>query len=89
VVLKSRHDLHKKYDHRACIVAKKERQDGNILPNSFPINFRTFARSAPCCFCPLTIGLSVLLLAFVALPASLIPAIRASRLDPMKAVREE
>src|SRR6185295_18653140 len=34
---------------------------------------------------PLTIGLSVLLLVLVALPASLIPAIRASRLDPMKA----
>jgi ABC-type antimicrobial peptide transport system permease subunit len=38
---------------------------------------------------PLTIGLSVLLIALVALPASLIPAIRASRLDPMKALREE
>src|SRR5260370_5694318 len=38
---------------------------------------------------PLTIGLSVLLLALVALPASLIPAIRASRLDPMKTLREE
>jgi putative ABC transport system permease protein len=38
---------------------------------------------------PATIALSVLLLAFVALPASLIPAIRAARLDPMKALREE
>ena len=38
---------------------------------------------------PVTIVLSVLLLALVALPASLIPAIRASRLDPMKALREE
>jgi predicted permease len=38
---------------------------------------------------PATIALSVLLLALVALPASLIPAIRASRLDPMQALREE
>jgi ABC-type antimicrobial peptide transport system permease subunit len=38
---------------------------------------------------PATIGLSALLLALVALPASLIPAIRASRLDPMKALRDD
>jgi predicted permease len=38
---------------------------------------------------PATIAVSVLLLALVALPASLIPAIRASRLDPMKALRDE
>jgi ABC-type lipoprotein release transport system permease subunit len=31
----------------------------------------------------------VLLLTLVALPASLIPAIRVSRLDPMNALREE
>lgn len=38
---------------------------------------------------PVTIVLSVLLLVIVALPASLIPAIRAARLDPMRALREE
>ena len=38
---------------------------------------------------PLTIGLSALLLALVALPASLIPAIRASRLNPVQALRDE
>lgn len=38
---------------------------------------------------PLTITLSALLLTLVALPAVLIPAIRASRLDPMTALREE
>jgi ABC-type lipoprotein release transport system permease subunit len=38
---------------------------------------------------PFTIALAVLLLALIALPASLIPAIRASRLDPMNALRGE
>jgi ABC-type antimicrobial peptide transport system permease subunit len=38
---------------------------------------------------PATIALSVLLLALVALPASLIPALRAARLDPMQALHDD
>ena len=38
---------------------------------------------------PLTIGLSVVLLAVVAIGASLLPALHASRLEPMNALREE
>jgi ABC-type antimicrobial peptide transport system permease subunit len=38
---------------------------------------------------PVTIGLSVALLAAVAMAASLVPAMRAARLEPMAALREE
>jgi len=38
---------------------------------------------------PVTIGLSVALLAAVAIVASFLPAFRASRLEPMLALREE
>jgi ABC-type antimicrobial peptide transport system permease subunit len=38
---------------------------------------------------PLTIGLSVLLLALVALPAALIPALRAARVDPIETLRDQ
>jgi ABC-type antimicrobial peptide transport system permease subunit len=38
---------------------------------------------------PLTIALAVTLLAAVSLLASWLPAFRASRLDPVKALREE
>jgi ABC-type lipoprotein release transport system permease subunit len=38
---------------------------------------------------PVTILLAVLLLAAVAVPASLLPAGRAARLEPMAALREE
>jgi ABC-type lipoprotein release transport system permease subunit len=37
----------------------------------------------------LTIGLSVLLLALVALPAALIPALRAARVDPIETLRDQ
>jgi ABC-type antimicrobial peptide transport system permease subunit len=38
---------------------------------------------------PVTIGLSVALLAVVAMVASFLPAMRAARLEPMLALREE
>jgi ABC-type antimicrobial peptide transport system permease subunit len=38
---------------------------------------------------PVTIGLSVALLAVVAIVASFLPALRAARLEPMLALREE
>jgi ABC-type antimicrobial peptide transport system permease subunit len=38
---------------------------------------------------PITIGLSVALFALVGLLASILPAVRAARLDPMVALREE
>ena len=38
---------------------------------------------------PLTIGLSIALLALVAMLASFLPAMRAARLEPMLALREE
>jgi putative ABC transport system permease protein len=38
---------------------------------------------------PVTIGMAVALLAAVSLTASLLPAIRASQLDPVQALREE
>ena len=38
---------------------------------------------------PFTVGLAVTLLAAVAIVASLLPALRAARLEPMMALREE